>query len=77
MLCCMAAVRTQVYLTTEQRKRIDQMAARDGITLAEVVRQALDQYFAGSPVDEQQALNDTFGACPEMVSPSRGEWLRG
>lgn len=77
MLCCMSAVRTQVYLTTEQRKRIDQMAARDGITLAEVVRQALDQYFDGSPVDQQVALNDTFGACSEMVSPSRDEWIRG
>lgn len=77
MLCCMPAVRTQVYLTTEQRKRIDQMVTRDGITLADVVRQALDQYFEGSPVDEQEALDDTFGACPGMVLPSRDEWRRG
>lgn len=73
----MAAVRTQVYLTTEQRKRIDQIAARDGTTLADVVRQALDHYFDGWAVDEKEALGDTFGACPEMVSPSRDEWLRG
>ena len=40
----MAATRTQVYLTTEQRERIEALRARDGRSLAEVVRDALDAY---------------------------------
>ena len=66
-----------MYLTAEQRKRIDQVAARDGTTLAEAGRQAIDQYFDGSAVDQEEALAGTFGACPEIVAPSRDEWSRG
>ncbi len=44
MLCCMPATRTQVYLTEEQRQRIDALAEAEGITMAEVVRRALDAY---------------------------------
>ncbi len=45
----MATVRTQVYLTTEQRKRIDDLRARDGRSLAEVVRDALDASGVSAP----------------------------
>jgi len=73
----MSAIRTQVYLTVEQRQRIDQLAARDGMTLAEVVRRALDHYLDDAGVDQETALDDTFGADRDVTPPARDEWLRG
>ena len=72
----MAATRTQVYLTEDQRKRIDELTARNGQSLAWIVRDALDQYLAGPSPDRRRALDATFGALPEIVVPSRDEWNR-
>ncbi len=71
----MPATRTQVYLTEEQRRRIDEVARAEGVTLAEVVRRALDAYLS----TEQEAsanLAATFGADPAASAPSRDEWDR-
>lgn len=73
----MPAIRTQLYLAAEQRRRIDQVAARDGITLAEVVRRALDRYLDDTGADPTVALGETFGADPQLSAPSRDEWARG
>jgi len=73
----MPALRTQLYLAAEQRRRIDQVAARDGVTLAEVVRRALDHYLNDTGADPTAALDATFGADPEICPPSREEWTRG
>jgi hypothetical protein len=73
----MSATRTQVYLTEEQRERIDALAAAEGLTLAEVVRRALDAYLARVEPDASGALSSTFGADPTAVAPDRGEWQRG
>jgi predicted DNA-binding protein len=66
--------RTQIYLTDEQRARLDAIAARDHITMAEAVRRAVDAYV--EPADD---LDATFGAAPGVrsVAPSRDEWSRG
>lgn len=72
----MAATRTQVYLTAEQRQRIDEIRQAEGVTLAEVVRRALDAYLARDR-DFSSALADTFGADPGARAPSRDEWERG
>jgi hypothetical protein len=77
MLCCMSATRTQVYLTPDQRRRIDQVAEAEGVTLAEVVRRAVDAYLAHTHVDADAALAATFGADPSATAPSRDEWDRG
>ena len=77
MLCCMAATRTQIYLTTEQRQRIDQLAKLEGVTLAEVVRRAVDAYVTGEYVDVDQTLAATFGADPQAHAPDRDEWHLG
>jgi predicted DNA-binding protein len=71
----MAAVRTQVYLTTDLRDRIDRVAAATGQTMAEVVRAALDAYLSEDP-DPSAALDDTFGCDPHAAAPSRDEWDR-
>jgi predicted DNA-binding protein len=73
----MSATRTQVYLTDEQRRRIDELARADGVTLAEVVRRALDRYLADELPDASEALESTFGIDPDATAPDRGEWDRG
>ena len=45
----MPATRTQVYFTRQQRQALDELAAREGTTLAEVVRAAVDAYLAQAP----------------------------
>jgi hypothetical protein len=72
----MSATRTQVYLTEDQRRMIDEIARAEGVTLAEVVRRALDAYL-NAERDAAAALASTFGADPEARSPSRDEWDRG
>jgi predicted DNA-binding protein len=68
--------RTQIYLTDEQRRRIDEAAKAHGVTMAEIVRRALDAYLAGE-VDTTAVLDATFGAVPDASVPSRDEWDRG
>lgn len=77
MLCCMSATRTQIYLTEEQRARIDQIVASEGVTLAEVIRRALDDYLGRNLTDPVPALAATFGADPSIEVPSRDDWDRG
>ena len=69
-----AATRTQIYLTSDQRAALDELRAREGKALAEVVRDAIDAYLdrAGPSVDE--ALEQTSGALPDLDVPSREEW---
>jgi hypothetical protein len=71
------AIRTQVYLTAEQRAALDQVRRRDGKSLAEVIRSALDAYLAEKGADPDAALGATFGAAPDFEVPLRDEWGRG
>lgn len=73
----MSATRTQVYLTEEQRQRIDALAEVEGVTMAEIVRRALDAYLEEESPDPQPALAATFGADSRAEAPSRDEWDRG
>lgn len=73
---CMSAIRTQVYLTESQRERIDRMARARGVTMAEVIRSALDEYLVDD-ADAAETLAATFGADLRVSAPSRDEWDRG
>ena len=73
----MSSTRTQVYLTEAQRERIDTLTQAEGITLAEVVRRALDDYLERQSADVEAALSATFGAVPDAAAPNRDEWERG
>lgn len=81
----MAATRTQVYLTEDQRREIEELRASDGRTLAEVVRAALDEYLAThgpaamekERAETQRVLDETFGIAPDFPSPDRSDWDRG
>lgn len=72
----MSATRTQIYLTADQRARIDRAAEAEGVTMAELIRRALDEYLGGE-TDPTSALAATFGADPDAEAPSRGDWRRG
>lgn len=72
----MSATRTQIYLTEIQRHRLDELATAAGITMAEVVRRAIDAYTL-EDIDPRQALCATFGADPAINVPDRAEWDRG
>lgn len=72
----MSATRTQIYLTAEQRRRIDQLTAAEGVPMAEVIRRALDEYL-DAELDASTVLAQTFGADPDAEAPSRDAWRRG
>lgn len=73
----MSAIRTQVYLTDDQRTRIDAISKSEGVTMAEVIRRALDGYLDQVLPDPGVALAATFAAAPDAEVPSRDEWDRG
>lgn len=73
----MGAQRTQIYLTEEQRARIDAECVRTGASLAEVIRAAIDEHLGRrSNEDYQRVLDETFGSIPDMPYPERSEWDR-
>ena len=77
LLYMKGATRTQIYLTAEQRRRIDERVTRERTTMAEIVRDALDAYLGKPSRAEVQAIIDsTFGALPHLKVPSRDEWDR-
>jgi len=72
----MSATRTQIYLTEEQRRKVDQLADSEGVPMAVIIRRALDEYLSDD-ADATTALTATFGAAPSATAPSRDEWQRG
>lgn len=70
------STRTQIYLTDEQRRRIDELASAEGVTMAEIIRRAVDGYLEDQ-ADPSAALAATFGSAPGLEIPSRDEWARG
>jgi len=73
----MSAIRTQVYFTEEQRRRLDARAKQQGKTLAAVVREAVDAYVTQGSPELQVVLTETFGSIPDLQVPGRSEWDRG
>ena len=72
----MSATRTQIYLTEEQRTKVDQLADSEGVPMAVIIRRALDEYLSDD-ADATTALAATFGAAQSATAPSRDEWQRG
>jgi len=70
----MPSTRTQIYLTQEQRARLDQLVRQHGGTLAEVIREAVDAYIAAAGPEAADALEQTFGLAPRFSVPPRAEW---
>lgn len=70
----MAATRTQIYLTAEQRAALDRLAANEETTLAAVIREAVDEYLDRAAPELEPTLERTFGAVPDAGAPAREEW---
>lgn len=73
----MPSTRTQIYLTEAQRKRLDEVGEREGKSLAQLIREAVDAYLGEQAPPAEAALDSTFGALPDLEVPSRDEWDRG
>lgn len=73
----MPSTRTQIYLTTDQRRRLDVRGRRTGAPMARMIREAVDAYLVEDRPDTDAALNETFGTLPDLELPSRDEWDRG
>jgi metal-responsive CopG/Arc/MetJ family transcriptional regulator len=71
----MASTRTQIYLTKEQRAKLDALGKREHKTLAELIREAVDRYLEESP-KRDEVLKRTFGIAPDFEVPDRSEWNR-
>jgi hypothetical protein len=69
-----AALRTQIYLSREQRSSLDAIAAEEGSSLAELIRLAVDEYLESRGDDPDAVLEATFGAAPEAEAAPRAEW---
>jgi hypothetical protein len=70
----MPSIRTQIYLTREQRKKLDARSGREGKTLAMLIREAVDGYLEEEPASADVALDSTFGVLPALEVPPRSEW---
>lgn len=75
----MAAQRTQIYLTAEQRAGLDDLASTQGRSMADLIREAVDDLLTreGAGVDPNEVFDASFGRCPDLTVPSRDEWSRG
>jgi hypothetical protein len=73
----MPSTRTQIYLTDDQRRRLDARGRRTGAPMARLIREAVEIYLAEERVDVDAALDETFGTLPDLEQPSRNEWERG
>jgi hypothetical protein len=70
--------RTQVYLTDDQVRRLKRAARRRDVSMAELIRRAVDALLRrDGSADAEEALDKTLGALPELEVPSRAEWDRG
>ena len=72
----MASTRTQIYLTKEQRAKLDALAKREDKSLAELIREAVDRFLDEAPPDRDEVLRETFGIAPDFEVPPRSEWNR-
>ncbi len=70
----MAALRTQIYLTEEQRRRLDSLRRTRGESLAELIRDAVDDFLDREGLDPGMSLEQTFGAAPDAEVPDRADW---
>lgn len=51
----MASARTQVYLSDEQRSKLDLLMKREKKSLAHLIREAVDDYLAKAVPDTDEA----------------------
>ena len=73
MLWCMK--RTNIYLDEGQTASLDRLAAQQGISRAELIRQLLDRTLNNADdnlASDLKAIGDSFGVLRDVESPDRG-----
>jgi len=73
----MPSTRTQIYLTDDLRRRLDARGRRTGAPMARLIREAVEVYLADDTAEVDAALEEAFGAMPDLEMPNRDEWDRG
>ena len=65
------ATRTQIYLTDEQRARLQERTRATGVPMSQLIRAAVDSWLS-----EEDDLAATFGSSPDIGKriPPRSEW---
>jgi hypothetical protein len=59
-------LRTQIYLTADQKARLEAIAKSKSVSMADVVRDAVSSYLANNDSELRlSVLRDTFGAIGE------------
>lgn len=67
--------RTNIYLDEQQTAVLDRLAAQEGVSRAEVIRQLLDRVLASSDetlASDLHAIERSFGALRDVNVPVRG-----
>jgi ribbon-helix-helix CopG family protein len=67
--------RTNIYLGEAQTAALDRLAAQEGPSRAEAIRQLLDRGLASSDeslASDLRAIGDSFGALRDIDVPARG-----
>jgi hypothetical protein len=72
--------RTNIYLDDDQTERLDQRAAQEGVSRAELIRRLLDDALAGTDHDlavDVDAIRTSFGALADAAPVDRAHDARG
>lgn len=70
--------RTQIYLTDEQQRGLKDAAKRRGVSMAELIRRAVDTLLRRELESVPDDVFDrTLGVLPDLEVPGRAEWDRG
>ena len=67
--------RTNIYLDEAQTASLDRLAAQQGVSRAELIRQLLDRALGNTDDNlgsDLAAIRDSFGALRDAESPERG-----
>ncbi len=64
-------IRTQIQLTEEQARRVQQLAADRGVSMAQIIREAVEQYTAEGTVSREERVRRAMEAAGRFRSGLR------
>ncbi|HET6952661.1 MAG TPA: CopG family transcriptional regulator, partial [Acidimicrobiales bacterium] len=67
--------RTNIYLDADQAKALDRLAAGEGRTRSDLIRELIDRALSGGDDDldgDLRAIDDSFGAMRDAEAAARG-----
>lgn len=75
-------IRTQIYLTEEQKRALEELSIREGVSAAALIRQALERFLREEQGEREreglrEALEETFGLWQDREGLEAQEFVRG